>query len=225
MTSEEIEQTLQIVVRNQSRLSEAQIRFGERQAQIDEALKQVAASQQSLIEHLKVREEGRDVWRGASNEKLAGPVNAQVKYDVRQERLEEAFGQVAESQFMIVQLASVHGDRLDGLDKANIQTDNRFAAMIDAQMQLSHCVHALASNIAILNGCIDRIGSHLDQAVEQIKALATAQTRTDEQIKQMVESSKKSPRKSTRTAKKARPNESQGDSTSLENTSRGEPGA
>jgi hypothetical protein len=228
MTSEEIEQTLQLVVRNQTRLSEAQIRFEARQTQLDEVIKQVASSYQSLIESLSVKEErsdGHGRWRGAPDERLTAPVNAQVKYEVRQERLEEAFSQVAESQLIIVQLASVHGERLDAHDKANLQTENRLAALIDAQIQLSHCVEALTSNISTLNGCIDMIGAHLDQAAEQIKALATAQTRTDEQIKLLLgrDVPAKPGRKSTKTAKKERPGDQQTDSTSLENNQPGEP--
>src|SRR5215510_6255036 len=37
--------------------------------------------------------------------------------------LEEAFRQVAESHQALVQLASSHGERLDGHGKANVQTD------------------------------------------------------------------------------------------------------
>ena len=237
MTSEEIERTLQLIVRNQTSLSEAQIRFGARQAQLDEDIKQVATSYQDLIELIKAQEERIDVHgrrRGASDEKLVERVNAQVRYEVRQDRLEEAFSQVAESQLVIVQLASIHSERLDGHDNANIQTESRFAALIDAQIQLSQCVGALTSNmatlasdIAALNGCIDRIGAHLDKAVEQINALASAQTRTDEQIRASLERevSTKPARKSTRTAKKGRASDHQIDSTSLENNPPGEPGA
>ncbi|HKQ79753.1 MAG TPA: hypothetical protein VJ810_39025 [Blastocatellia bacterium] len=220
MTSEEIEQTLQLVVRNQNRLSEAQIRFGERQAQLDEVIKQVAASHQALIEHFRVQDErvdSHDKWRNVSEEKLTAPINSQVKFEVRQERLEEAFSQVAESQLMVVQLAGVHGERLDGHDKAMDQAESRFTSLIEAQIQLTHCVHALTTNISTL-------GAHLDQAVQQIKALATAQTRTDEQIRQWIDNSTKPARKSTRTAKKGRPGAEQRDSTGYENNPLGEPG-
>ena len=67
MTNEEIEQTLQLVVRNQTRLSEAQIRFGEKQAHLDEVVKQVTNSYQALMGLLRVQEErliGHDRWRG-----------------------------------------------------------------------------------------------------------------------------------------------------------------
>jgi chromosome segregation ATPase len=226
MTSEEIERTLQIVVGNQTRLSEAQIRFGARQAELDEVIKQLAMSHQELLERFKAQEEridGADSRNGASDEKLA----TRVKYEVRQERLEEAFNQVAESQLMIVQLASVHGERLDGHDKANVQTESRLAALIDAQVQLSQCVETLASNIAAFSGCIDRIGAHLDQALEQINAFVTAQTRTDEQIKIRLDGdgSPKPRRKSTKAPKKAQANDYQRESTRVTKDPSREPGA
>jgi len=229
MTNEEIEQTLQLVVRNQTRLSEAQIRYGEKQSQLDEVIKQVTNSYQALMGLLRVQEErfiGHDRWRGSSDDKLTGPVNTQMKYEMRQERLEEAFSQVAESQLIIVQLASVHGERLDTLDKVTVQSESRLAALIDAQIQLSHCVEALTSNIVTLNGCVDRIGARLDQAAEQIKALATAQARTDEQIKTLLDNGAlaKPRRKSTKTVKKEKSSDHQIDSTSLENNPPGEPG-
>lgn len=226
MTSEEIERTLQIVVGNQTRLSEAQIRFGARQAELDEVIKQLATSHQELLERFKAREEridGADRSNGASGEKLA----TQVKYEVRQEQLEEAFSQVAESQLMIVQLAGVHGERLDGHDQANVQTESRLAALIDAQVQLSQCVETLASTIAAFSGSIDRIGVHLDQAVEQIKAFGTAQTRTDEQIKILLDGagSTKPRRKSTKAPKKAQANDYQRESTRVTKDPSREPGA
>jgi hypothetical protein len=214
MTIEEIERTIEIIVGNQARLTQEQIKLGARQAQLDEFVKEVAVSHQALIERLRVQEErndDHDRWRDAIDEKLA----AQVKYEVRQERIEEAFSQVAESQHVIVQLASAHGERLDG-------TESRLSALIDAQVQLSHCMETLARNIAALN---DRIGAHLNQAGEQIKALATAQTLTDEQIKILLEGSKKTGRASTKVAKKGGRSDNSRDSKSIAKSPSGESGA
>ena len=214
MTTEEIERTIEIIVGNQARLTQEQMKLGARQAQLDEVIKEVAASHQALIENLRVQEErndDHDRWRDAVDEKLA----AQVKYEVRQERIEEAFSQVAESQHVIVQLASAHGDRLDG-------TESRLSALIDAQIQLSHCMETLARNIAALN---DRIGAHLDQAGDQIKALATAQTLTDEQIKIFLEGPKKTVRASTKVAKKGGRSDNSRDSRGIEKSAAGEPGS
>jgi len=215
MTSEEIERTIEIVVGNQARLTQEQIKLGARQARLDEIIKQVDTSHQALIERLRVQEErvdGHDKWLDAADEKLAAHINAQVKYEVRQERMEEALSQVAESHHIIVQLASAQGERLDGHDKADVQTESRLAALIDAQIQLSH-------NIAALNGCIDRIGVHLDQVAEQINSLVTAQTRTDEQIKILLDrdGAKKTERTTTKVAKKGGRSGQPRDSKSLAN--------
>jgi len=139
-----------------------------------------------------------------ADQRLSALINTQVRYEVRQELLEEAFRQVAESHQVLVQLASSHGERLDGHGKANVQTDSRLDALIDAQIQLLSRVETLTSGIAALNGSIDRIGAHLDQAVGQIKALADAQTLTDEQIKILLArgGSTKTARASTKAAKK-----------------------
>ena len=192
MTSEEIERTLQLVVGNQARLSEAQIRLGAKQAELDEIIKHVAASHQTLIECIKSLEERideHDKWRDSSEEKLA----SQVKYEVRQDRLEDAFNQVVESHHLIIQLASLHGERLDGHDQANGLTESRFVALIDAQLQLSQSVHALTENIASM-------GTHLELTVEQVKVNAISQI-VDQQA---LLASKKPARKTSRISKKAR---------------------
>src|SRR5262249_15870020 len=118
----------------------------------------------------------------------------------------------AESHHIIVQLASAQGERLDGHDKADVQTESRLAALIDAQIQLSH-------NIAALNGGIDRIGAHLDQVEEQRSSLATRQERTAEQIKILVEreGAKKTERTTTKVAKKGGRSGQPSDSKSLAN--------
>jgi phage terminase Nu1 subunit (DNA packaging protein) len=98
--------------------------------------------------------------------------------------------------------------------------------LIDAQIQLTHRVDTLTGDIAALNGRaaatderLDRmaerveahdqqfgkIGAHLDQAVEAIKALAEAQARTDEQIRSLLDRNGSKPRpvaKSKKAAKK-----------------------
>ena len=173
--------------------AEAEERTRETRLKLDKILQEIFDS-----ERLKLKE------KEEADQRLDALIDAQVKYEARQERLEEAFLQVAESHHLSAQLAGFHGQRLDGHEQANIQTESRLDALIDMQIQLSHRVDALTSDIAALNGRVDRIGAHLDQAVEQIKALAAAQTRTDEQIKILIgrEGSKKTGRTSTKVAKK-----------------------
>ena len=149
MTGEETERILKTAAGNLAPLTEAQIRFEAVQAQFDEVIKQVATSHQALIELFRVQEEridGYNRWRDATDEKIDALINAQVKYGVRQERLEEAFRQVAESRLVLVQLASVHGERLEGHDNATVHTESRLDALIDAQIRLSHHTPVIRQN-------------------------------------------------------------------------------
>src|SRR5215475_9716113 len=182
----------------QSELREVKDKLSALEAETEERTRETRLNLERILkeifdnERLKLEEE--------AEQRFSALNNTQVRYDVRQERLEEAFSQVAESHHVIVQLASVHGERLDGYGKASVQTESRLDVLIDAQMQFLRHMDTLTSDIAALNGRIERIGAHLDRAAEQIISLATVQTRTDEQIKILLDrdGSKKTRRPSTK---------------------------
>lgn len=196
MTIEEVERILQIVAGNQARfteaqidndarqarlddavkrLTEAQINNEKRQARLDETLEQITEAHKLLIELVRIQEEsldGFDVAHRATDEKLSALVDAHVGFEARQAKIEESFQ-------LLVQLAMIQEKRIDGHDEAFRQANGKFDALIDAQIRLTERVDTL-------NGRVDTIGEHLDQAVMQIKALASAQTRTDKQIKTLL---------------------------------------
>ena|SRR5215471_16052392 len=163
-------------------------------------------------------QQATNAWRREADERLDALINAQVRYEARQERLEEAFRQVASSHAQLVEMLQLHEDRLDGQDEAALQTDSRLDALIDAQIQLTHQVDTLTGDIAALNGRaaatderldrmaekLDRTTDHLDLAVAAIDALVEAQARTDKQIRMLLDrnGATKSGRKSTKAAKK-----------------------
>ena len=186
----------------QSELREVKDKLSALEAETEERTRETRLNLERILkeifdnERLKLEEEAEQRFSALSN--------TQVRYEVKQERLEEAFSLVAESHHVIVQLASVHGERLDGYSRASVQTESRLDVLIDAQMQFLRHMDTLTSDIAALNGRIERIGAHLDRAAEQIISLATVQTRTDEQIKILLDrdGSKKTRRPSTKVAKK-----------------------
>src|SRR5262245_21557380 len=186
----------------QSELREVRVKLSALEAEAEERTKETRLNLEKILqeifdnERLKLEEE--------SDQRLSALINAHVRYDVRQEWLEEAFRQVAESHHVIVKLAGVHGGRLDGQDVASAHAESRLDTLIEAQIQVLQRVDALTGAIAAVNGRIDGIGAHLEKAAEQIITLATAQTRAEERIRALLErdGAKKTTRSSTRVAKK-----------------------
>ncbi len=200
MTSEEIERAFQQVALSIQQLTQTAVRADERQ-DAAETERRADAS-----------------WRRKADERLDALINAQLRYEARQEKIEEAFRQVAAAHAALVEMLRLHDERLDGHDEANVHTESRLDALIDSQIRLTERVDTLTGDIAALNGRaaatddrLDRIGERLDQVAalqaanaEQIKALAEAQMRTDEQIRLLLErnGAANPGRKSTKTAKK-----------------------
>jgi chromosome segregation ATPase len=130
MTVEEIEQTLRTVAGNQAQLTEAQIRYEARQERLDETVKQIAESHQTIIQLVRAQEEridGHDAMLRATDEKLNALVDAQIGFDSRQARLEE-------SHQLLVQLARIQEERIDGHEATLRATDEKLNALIDAQI-------------------------------------------------------------------------------------------
>ncbi len=205
MTTEEIERTLQTVASGQADHDARLIRVEEAFQQISLAIKQLtelAANTDSRIDSIEETAIHTDA-------RLDALITAQVKYEARQERLEEAFRQVAESHQTLVHLASVHEERLDGHDEANVHTDNRLDALIDAQIGLDDRLAKLSAAQAEYRKQAEERGARLDEKLAQLTA---AQARTDEQIKELLirngstqgTSAQKPKARAKKTAKKGR---------------------
>jgi len=212
MTVEEIEQTLQTVAGNQAQLTEAQIRYEARQERLDETVKQIAESHQTIIQLVRVQEEridGHDAALRATDEKLNALIDAQIGLESRQARLEE-------SHQLLVQLARIQEERIDGQDEARLHTNTRLDALIDSQIQLTQRVNTLTDDIATLNVRFERTDERLDRIserlesvaelqadnAEQIKSLIAAQARTDEQFRLLLDRNG-APKPKRKTAKKS----------------------
>jgi hypothetical protein len=147
MTVEEIERTLQRVAVAIEQITQVAVRVDERQ-------------------------DAADLARRKTDSYIEALVNAQVRYDARQEKLEEAFRQVAESHVRLVEMLQLHEKRLDGQDAAQERTDGRLDVLIDDQ-------------ISAREQAAER-GRLLD---EKLGRLAEAQARADEQIRLLLERS------------------------------------
>lgn len=150
--------------------------------EIERAFQQAALSIQQLTQ-VAVRTDARldasDSARREADERVEALIIAQVGYEARQERLEEAFRQVAVSHVQVVEMLRHHEERLDGHDEANVQTESRLDALIDTQIHLTERVDTLTRDIAALGHRFEEMAAVTN---EQIKALIEAQARTDEQI-------------------------------------------
>jgi chromosome segregation ATPase len=143
--------------------------------EIERTLQHVAAAMGQLTQaavHADERQDAADSARREADGRIAALINAQVRFEARQEKLEEAFRQVAASHVQLVELLQRHEDRLDGHDDANERTDARLDALIDAQISARMQAEAR--------------GRLLDEKLAQ---LAEAQARTDEQIRLLIERS------------------------------------
>jgi hypothetical protein len=147
MTVEEIERTLQRVAVAIEQITQVAVRVDERQ-------------------------DAADLARRKTDSYIEALVNAQVRYDARQEKLEEAFRQVAESHVRLVEMLQLHEKRLDGQDAEQERTDGRLDVLIDDQ-------------ISAREQAAER-GRLLD---EKLGRLAEAQARADEQIRLLLERS------------------------------------
>lgn len=243
MTIEEIERILRNVAENQAKHDEmhsrhsadiaeidrgiaallnSQNRYEERMTRLDEVLHDLADRQLknedrfAELANSQVKNEERFAELAATQQQLAA---AQIGYESRQQRLEEGFRQVAESHRMLVELAQIQEERIDGHDEAQVHTDARLDALIDSQIQLTQRVDTLTAGIAAVNGLVDRtdtrldriterldlVGMRLDQVAglqaenaEQIKALITAQTQV---VRKPKAGASKKPAKKRRSAK------------------------
>jgi hypothetical protein len=145
MTVEEIERTLQHVAVAIEQITKVAVRVDEKQ-------------------------DAADLARRKTDSHIEALVNAQVRYDARQEKLEEAFRQVAESHVRLVEMLQLHENRLDDQGAAQERTDGRLDVLIDDQ-------------ISAREQAAER-GRLLD---EKLARLAEAQARADEQIRLLLE--------------------------------------
>lgn len=139
--------------------------------EVERAFQQVALSIQTLTQmavRADERQDAADTSRGVADQRIEALISAQVRYEARQERLEEAFRQVAESHADIVALLLRHEDRLSGHDEDQARTDGRLDALIDDQISARRQA--------------EERGRLLD---EKLARLSEAQARTDEQIQQL----------------------------------------
>jgi hypothetical protein len=143
--------------------------------QIERAFQQVALSIQ--LTQVAVRTDARldaaDTERRETDERLEALISAQVRYEARQEKLEEAFPMVAQSHAQLVEMIRLHEGRLDGHDEAQERTDGRLDALIDDQISA--------------RSQAEERGRLLDQ---KIARLQEAQALTDEQIRLLTDRSR-----------------------------------
>lgn len=158
MTSEEITQNLQRASVAIEQLTQMAVRADKRQDAAD------------------AKQQAGEVWHHDADERIEALINAQVRYEARQEKLEEAFRQVATAHTQVVEMLQRHEERLDSHDEANIHTEARLDALIDAQIQLIERVDTLTRDIAAING-------RAAATDERLATLIEAQARTDEQMK------------------------------------------
>jgi len=139
--------------------------------EIERTLQNVALSIQQLTQ-VAVRTDARldasDSARHEVDERIEALINAQVRYEARQEKLEEAFRLVASSHAQLVEMIRLHENRLDGHDHAQARTDGRLDVLIDDQISA--------------RSQAEERGRLLD---EKLARLAEAQARTDEQIRML----------------------------------------
>ena len=140
-----------------------------RQAKLEEAHTQLV---EMLKRHLE-RFDGQDAAVKDADERPDARAGAHARYEARLERLEEAFRHVAESYQTLVHLAVIHDERLGEHNEANTRTESLLDALIDAQMQLT-------ADTGAINGRFDKVAGALE-------ALVSAQTRTDELFRLMLE--------------------------------------
>lgn len=99
-------------------------------------------------------------------------------HEARQADLEESFRKVAIAIEQLKELAISTDGRLDATEESQVHTDARLDALIDAQIQstqrfdqMAMRVETLTSNIAAVNGRVDRIDERLDQVGEHLDRL------------------------------------------------------
>ncbi len=158
-----------------------------RQAKLEESFRHVAESNQQLVQMLARHEEWldeHDTARRDADDRFDALINAQVRYEARQERLEEAFRRIAEAHQTLVQLISIHEERLDAGDEARAHTDVRLDGLIDAQIGFDERLARLADAQAQYRRQAEERGARLDEKLAQLQA---AQARTDEQIKLLLD--------------------------------------
>ena len=139
---------------------------------------------------------------------------AQLAYESRQARLEEAFKQVAESHKMLVEMARIQEERIDGHDEALKFAGEKLNGLIDAQIghesrqaRLEDSFQQVAQSFKLLvelasntDGRLDAVeeaqvhtDSRLDalidsqiQLTHRVDSLVASQAKTDEQIGALV---------------------------------------
>src|SRR5262249_20329250 len=111
---------------------------------------------------------------------LKALIDAQVGREVRLSKLEEAHQ-------LLINLARIQEGRIDGQDEARLHSDARLDTLIDSQITFGQRFEQMTARV-------DRIGEHLDQVAAMqsenaaaIKTLIAVQTRTDEQIKALLD--------------------------------------
>ncbi|MCG3159732.1 MAG: hypothetical protein JMDDDDMK_00747 [Acidobacteria bacterium] len=158
-----------------------------RQAMLEKSSLRIAEAHQTLVQMLAHHEErldGQDVARREADDRLDALINAQVRYEARQERLDAAFRQIAESHQTLVQMLAIHEDRLDAGDKSQSHTDGRLDALLDSQIDFNARLMEIAEIQAARKREADERGARLDARLAQ---LAEAQARTDERIRALLE--------------------------------------
>ncbi len=153
--------------------------------EIERAFQQVALSIQQLTQiaaRTEERLDASDTARQDTGEKLDALINAQVRYEARQERMEEAFRQIAESHQALIGLLRIQEERIDGHDGAQQSTDARLDALIDAQIGFDERLARIAAAQAEHRKLAEERHARLDEKLVQ---LAAAQAKTEERIEEL----------------------------------------
>ncbi|HEY8462279.1 MAG TPA: hypothetical protein VIM99_17965, partial [Blastocatellia bacterium] len=186
---------MQAVTEKQAQFADAQIANQNRLAELDEIVKQIAVAHKSIIELISLHEkrlDGHDLATQSTNGKLDALINAQVRLEDRQAKLDEIVKQVVESHGSIIDLIRSHDKRLDEHDIAARATDDKLNALIDIQIRLGDRQAQLDEIVSRLDGrqsALDEIVSRLDgrqaQLDEIVNRLDGRQTALDEVVKRI----------------------------------------
>jgi chromosome segregation ATPase len=196
MTTEEITRILQTVAQNQARADEefamllkSHNRYEERLATISDIMHDLADKQ--------IKNEERFA---ETDKRFAQLADAQMRHEARMAQLEANY-ELFEG--FVRDFRNETNQRLDGHDEANVQTESRLDALIDTQIQLTHRVDALTADISVVNGRAAATDDRLDRMAGMVEALVSAQARTDEQIRSLLDRNGSTLKAKKKPAKKA----------------------
>ena len=108
-------------------------------------------------------------------------------HESRQQRLDDAFRQVAGAIDQLAQLASVTDGRLDSLEEGQIHADARLDALIDSQIALGQRFERMMERVDSHSERIAQIDERFDRMAERAEFHDQRLGRIDERLDRMAE--------------------------------------